>query len=114
MAFRVVFSDEAEGDFDLVFEFLVDSYRQFGESETAAFERAAARLVIIREDADSIAVAPFRGTLHKDVLPGLRHVTIRGAVFWFDVVEQSSEARVVGVFFGGQDHRRRMLARLLG
>ena len=62
---------------------------------------------------EGLAAAPHRGTLHDDLLPGLRHVTLGRAVVWFDIVEETREVRVLAVFFGGQDHQRRMLARLL-
>jgi plasmid stabilization system protein ParE len=52
--------------------------------------------------------------MHDDILPGLRHVTLGRAVIWFDVIEDKSNVRILAVFFGGQDHIRRMLARLLG
>lgn len=114
MAFRVRFAADAERDFELIFGFLVDSYLSFGEAVETAIERAEERVQSIREDAESIAESPYRGTLHDDLLPGLRHVTLGRAIIWFDIVERSEEVRILAVFFGGQDHRRRMLARLLG
>lgn len=114
MAFKVVFAADAERDFELIFDFLVESYLDFGESGETAVDRALERVQSIREDAKNIAKSPYRGTLHDDLLPGLRHVTLGRAIFWFDVDEKSEEARILAVFFGGQDHYRRMLVRLLG
>ena len=37
----------------------------------------------------------------------------RRAIYWFDVDEGRRTVRVLAVFFGGQDHIRRMLIRLL-
>lgn len=113
MAFKVSFAADAERDFELIFDFLVESYLAFGESDEAAIEHAFERVQSSRKDAMSIAKAPFRGTLHNDLLPGLRHVTLNRAVFWFDVVEAAEGVRILAVFFGGQDHHRRMIARLL-
>jgi plasmid stabilization system protein ParE len=46
-------------------------------------------------------------------MPNLRHVTIDQAIYWFLVDEDALIVRVLAIFFGGQDHIRRMLARLL-
>ena len=113
MAYRVSFAAEAERDFELIFEFLVDSYLGFGEAIQPAIKQAERRVQSIREEIEGLAAAPHRGTLHDDLLPGLRHVTLGRAVIWFDIVEESQELRILAVFFGGQDHQRRMLARLL-
>jgi hypothetical protein len=40
-------------------------------------------------------------------------VTLHGAIVWFDVDEDAGEVRVLAIFFGSQDHQRRMIARLL-
>lgn len=42
----------------------------------------------------------------------LRHVTKYRAVFYFTTDETNETVRVLGVFFGGQDHRRHLLARI--
>ncbi len=113
MAFKVAFAEPAENDFDAIFAFLVESYLGFGESPGAAIEHALQRVQSIRADAGMIGRAPYHGTLHDDIARGLRHVTIGRAIFWFKVFEELEEVRVLGVFFGGQDHQRRMLVRLL-
>ena len=48
-----------------------------------------------------------------DLLPGLRHLAIGRVICWFDVDDERQPVRVLAVFFGGQDHVRHMLARLL-
>lgn len=113
MAYRLTFSSDAERDFELVFEFLLESYVDFGETAASAIDRAEERVQAIRADIEAFANAPYRGSLHEDVLPGLRHVTLGRAVVWFDVIEDKSNVRILAVFFGGQDHFRHMLARLL-
>lgn len=85
----------------------------FGEAPEVALERAAERVRGIRADAGRLAKTPHRGTLHDDILPGLRHATIGKAIFWFDVHESAATVAVLGVFFGGQEHRVAMLRRLL-
>ena len=113
MAFRLEFSVEAERDFELIFDHLLQSYLGFGESPESAFDHAEARMLEIRVAAERILTAPHRGERHDDLLPGLRHLAIGQAIYWFDVDDERQTARVLAVFFGGQDHVRHMLARLL-
>jgi toxin ParE1/3/4 len=113
MAFRVEFSADAERDFEIIVEFLVQSYLGLGEDAAAALARAESRVLQIRRAAESLSLSPYRGTLHDHLLPGLRHITMERAIFWFKVDEDDEVVRVVAIFFGGQDHHRRMLARLL-
>ena len=114
MAFRLEFSAGAERDFGLIFDHLLRSYLDFGESPESAFDRAEARLAEIRAAAERILVAPHRGERHDDILPGVRHLAIDRAIYWFDVDAAHETVRVLAVFFGGQDHVRRMMVRLLG
>jgi toxin ParE1/3/4 len=113
LGFAVEFSAEAEADLALILDFLFEQYTGFGEPPETALDRAADRLRAIRADAGRLARAPHRGTLHDDILPGLRHTTIGRAIFWFDVNETAQTVLVLGVFFGGQEHRLAMLRRLL-
>jgi hypothetical protein len=46
-------------------------------------------------------------------LPGLRHLSLDRAVYWFRPRRQQREIQLLAVFFGGQDHQRHMLVRLL-
>ena len=114
MAYRLEFSAEAERDFGLIFDHLLQSYLGFGESPESALDRAEARVLEIRSSAERILSAPHRGESHDDILPGLRHLSIDRAIYWFDVDEGHETVRVLAVFFGGQDHVRHMLVRLLG
>ena len=113
MAFRLEFSVEAERDFGLIFDHLLQSYFGFGESPESAFDHAEVRTLEIRAAAERILTAPHRGERHDDLLPGLRHLAIGQAVYWFDIDDERQTVRVLAVFFGGQDHVRHMLARLL-
>lgn len=114
MAYEVVFAADVRHDFTLIFEFLVDSYVGFGDDTETAIVRAETRVQSIREDIIQLGQLPYRGTLHEEMLPGLRHLTIGQAIVWFDIDEDVKLVRVLAVFFGGQDHIRRMLIRLLG
>ena len=114
MAWTIEFSEDAERDFELIFDHLFESYVGFGAAPADAFELAAARLEEIRAACEGIAKAPRQGTLREGIAPGLRNVTIDRAIFWFDLDEARQTVRILAVFCGGQDHIRHMLARLLG
>ena len=109
---RVEFADAAERDLELIFDHLAEAYRGFGEAPDQAFEQAARRVRAIVATADRLALAPHRGTVHDDLAPGIRHVTLDRAVYYFRVADDGS-VRVIAVFFGGQDHQRRMRLRIL-
>lgn len=113
MNWRIEFAAEAERDFALILDHLVDSYISFGDSPTEATQRATQRLGDILDDSLRIATAPFRGQCHDDLLPGLRQLAFGKASFWFTVDETEELIQVLSVFFGGQDQQRRMLVRLL-
>ena len=113
MTYRLEFSAEAETDFGLIFDHLLRSYLGFGESMESAFDHATTRVLEIRSAAAPIVSAPHRGERHDDILPGLRHLTIGRAIYSFDVDKTHRTVRILAVFFGGQDHVRRMLIRLL-
>ena len=101
MRSRLEFLAEAERDFALIFDHLFASYLSFGESVETALDHCEARIHDIRQEADRLAAAPFRGERHDDLLPGLRHKTIDRAVYWFDVNEAEQRVSVLVIFFGG-------------
>lgn len=113
MRFRIEFSAEAERDFALIFDHLFESYRSFGTRVEVALDHCEGRIREIRQEADRLYAAPYRGERHDDLLPGLRHLTINRAIYWFDVNEAEQQVRILAIFFGGQDQVRRMLTRLL-
>ena len=71
------------------------------------------RIEAIITAAERLATAPFRGESHDDLLPGLRDLALVRAVYWYCPRAGQREIQVLAVFFGGQDHQRRMLVRLL-
>ena len=113
MNWRIEFAAEAERDFALILDHLIDSYMSFGDTPAEATQRATQRLENILDDSLRIAAAPFRGQRHDDLLPGLRQLAFGKATFWFIVDDTEGLIRVLSVFFGGQDQQRRMLVRLL-
>ena len=114
MRFAIEFSADAERDFGLIFDHLFESYVAFGEGTEEALNHAARRVMDIRKAADRLASFPLRGTERDDVLPGIRFLAIARAIYWFDVDRTARKVRILAVFFGGQDHIRHMLVRLLG
>lgn len=114
MRFAIEFSGDAERDFELIFDHLFESYVAFGERTEEALDHAAQRVIDIRKAADRLASFPLRGTERDDVSPGIRFLAIDRAIYWFDVDQSARKVRILAVFFGGQDHIRHMLVRLLG
>jgi toxin ParE1/3/4 len=109
----VVFAADAAQDLALIEEHLVEAYRSFGESTAEASSHAERRVDQIITSSERLALAPFRGEPHDDLLPGLRHLAFDQAVLWFQIDSSLQLVRVLAVFFGGQDHQRRILLRLL-
>jgi toxin ParE1/3/4 len=114
MPYRIKFADASEHDLDLIFDHLFESYLSFGESTDQALDHAGQRIMAILTAAERLALFPERGASRDDILPGLRFMVMDRAIYWYDVDDQSRVVRVLGMFFGGQDHIRRMLIRLLG
>lgn len=114
MPYRIEFAEGSERDLELIFDHLVESYAGFGESTDQALEHAGQRIKGIRTSAERLTLFPERGASRDDILPGLRFMVMERAIYWYDVDDRAQAVRVLGIFFGGQDHIRRMLIRLLG
>ncbi|SCB35617.1 KluB [Rhizobium multihospitium] len=112
MVFKVVHSADSDRDLGLILDHLIESYIALGDPLTDAFDRAAERLHAIEADMEALAQASYQGTLLPDIAPGLQQVTKNRAIFYFDLDEERQVLRVLAIFFGGQDHRRRFLKRL--
>ena len=109
----VVFAAEAINDLLLITEHLTQAYCGFGEPLEDANRHAQARIEAIISAAERLATAPLRGESHDDLLPGLRHLALDRAIYWFRPRVEQRDSQVLAVFFGGQDHQRHMLVRLL-
>ena len=114
MPFAIEFSAASERDFELIFDHLFESYLSFGESVEEALDHAMKRIFDIRKAADRLSSFPIRGPARDDILPGVRYLRIDRAIYWFDVDDPAGKVRILAVCFGGQDHVRHMLVRLLG
>lgn len=111
--YRVLRSAACDADIEIIFDHLFQSYRDLGDPLQDALNRAAARVRGIEDALATLGDLPFQGTLAPQIMDGLRHVTRDKAVFYFISDEVRGEVRVLGVFFGGQDHRRHILRRIM-
>lgn len=112
--YKVLRSTACDADIEVIFDHLFQSYRELGDPVEDALTRAATRVRGIEDSLGALGDIPFQGTLVPQIMDGLRHVTKDNAVYYFIVEETQEELRVLGVFFGGQDHRRHILRRILG
>jgi plasmid stabilization system protein ParE len=113
MKYKVTTTSVADRDLDSLFDYLYGTHLRFGHNRTRAFALAAKRLETVKRDLRSLGNAPHQGTLRPHLMAGLRNVTKDRAIFYFLVDEDARELRVLAVFFGGQEHQRAMLKRLL-
>ncbi len=110
--YRVRRSANVTHDLDLIEEHLVQAYQDFGEDLSDAVERAAARIDEAQAYMRTFATYPHRGTEQAKIRPGIRTVTNKNFVFYFEIDEPSAEVRILAAFFGGVDHRRQIMDRL--
>lgn len=112
LGFDVVRSADCDEDLDLIYDHLFNAYRDFGDAPGIAFERVVERMRGIEDAMAALGNVPFQGTLESQIMEGLRYATKGRAVFYFLVDERHREVQVLGIFFGGQEHRRHMLDRI--
>lgn len=110
--YRVRRAADVTHDFDLIEDHLVQAYQEFGEDFESAVERAAARIDEALAYIRTFAIHPHRGTEHAKIRPGIRTVTNKNFIFYFEIDEVSYEVRIIATFFGGVDHRRQIMDRL--
>jgi toxin ParE1/3/4 len=113
-AWTVVFAAAAKCDFALIEAFLSKAYQDFGDPADQAALHAATRVDAMVAEAERLAVSPIRGSVQDDLLPGLRHLALVQAIYWFQICAEAAQIRVLAVFYGRQDQQRHMLVRLLG
>jgi len=100
----VVFAAEAINDLVLITDYLTQAYYGFVEPLVEAHSHAQVSIEAIITAAERLATAPLRGESHG---------ALDRAAYWFCSRAEQREIQVLAVFFGGQDHQRRMLVRLL-
>ncbi|UES59930.1 type II toxin-antitoxin system RelE/ParE family toxin (plasmid) [Roseibium aggregatum] len=107
------YSRAAERDFELIFDLLFVTFFDLGEDRAVAFERAAERIRSIRSAIDRLTETPFIGTLRPEIMPNLRFVRCDQAAVRLLADSSDNKIFVAAIFFGAQDHIRKMLIRLL-
>ncbi|MGV1792364.1 type II toxin-antitoxin system RelE/ParE family toxin [Rhizobium lusitanum] len=107
------YSSAADRDFELIFDHLFAAYIDLGDLPDEALERAAERIRDLRLAIHRLVETPYIGTLRPDIHPGIRFLRRDKAAVWFLPIEDHRTIVVAAIFFGGQDHIRRMLARAL-
>lgn len=112
MAWKIEARPSARNDLDRVFEHLFQSAIEFSYDSAAATQRAESRILHIVESLVRIATEPRRGTLHRFRDKEYRHLTMDRAIYWFTLDVDTGTVRIEGIFYGGQDHMGRMVARL--
>lgn len=113
MGWTVERSAAVGADIEAIYEHLLTALLTFGEPADRAHARCAARIDQIESQIDALALAPFQGVRDDAVLPDLRHVTKDRAILYFRPDPGRQVVEVLAIFYGGQDHTRRMLARML-
>jgi len=110
--YRVRRAADVTGDLDLIEEHLVATYQDLGEDLESAVDRAAARIDDALAYMRTFVTHPHRGTEHTKIRPGIRTVTSKNFIFYFDVDDLSCEVRILAIFFGGVNHREQIMDRL--
>lgn len=113
MDWKIEFQPDAEQDLSLIFDHLFEVYQELGDDPRTAFNRASVRVLNIRDSALKLRKGPHRGTKREAFGNGIRNITIKRAIIWFSVDDDARLVRVLAFFFGGQNHHRHMLIRLL-
>jgi toxin ParE1/3/4 len=113
MAYEVERSAASDRDLETIFDFLFEAALALGEDASTASERAARRILEIEAAMEALGDLPHQGVLPSEFADGLRGVMKGRSLFYFDVDDMRCRVRVLAIFFGGRDHRRRMLLRLL-
>lgn len=112
MGYDVRRSVACREDLELIFDHLIAAHQNLGESVDGAFDRAARRIAAIDDAIDALGAAPHQGTLCPNIMDGLRWVSKDRAVFYFVVDDAAGRIDVLAVFFGGEDHKHRILDRI--
>ncbi len=91
---------------------LSSSVEEFGEDLESAVVRATARIDEALAYMRTFVTYPHRGTEHAKIRPGLRTVTTKNSIFYFEVDDVSFDVRILAIFFGGVDHRQQIMDRM--
>lgn len=110
--YRIRRAADVAHDLDLIEGHLVQIYQDLGDAPESAMGRAAARIGECLAYMRTFEDHPWRGTEHPHIRPGIRTVTSKRFIFYFEIDEPLGEVRILAVFFGGVDHRQQIQDRL--
>lgn len=110
--YRVRRAADVTRDLDLVEGYLAQVYQDLGDDPESATGRAAMRIGEALAYMRTFEIRPHRGTEHPEIRSGIRTVTDKSFIFYFEIDEPRLEVRILAVFFGGADHRRQIQDRL--
>lgn len=113
MRFRLDREAQVTRDLEHIYDLLFESYVGFGDTPEVADIAAAERVSGIEDAMEALGDVPHQGTLYPQLMPALRGVTKDRAIFYFVVDDEAEVVRVLAVFFGGQEHQREMLKRVM-
>lgn len=92
------YSEDAERDFELIFDHLFDAYVELGDSPDEAVERTAERIRKLRVEIDRQVDTPYIGTLRPDIHSGIRFLRRDSAAIWLLPLEHSRDNHCRGNF----------------
>ncbi len=110
--YRVRRSVSVTRDLDLIEDHFVNTYQEFGEDLESAVKRASARIEDALAYMRTFVTQPHRGTEHPEIRPGIRTVTNKNFIFYFEVDDPSAEVKILAIFFGAVNHRQQIMDRL--
>lgn len=113
MVWQIELSDLIASDLSSIEDFIFHSATSLGEPKARASEMADRRIRTILIDLGTLTRAPYQGTRCPELGQNTRRVTKDRAIFYYDLIEDRQVIRLLAIFFGGQDHDARILARLL-
>ncbi len=113
MAYKLERGESVASDLEEILDFFANNALRLGRSTDEAETEAGSRLNQLAQALQGLSQAPYRGTLRPELGVGVRNVTMDRFIVYFDVIEDTKTVRILAVFHGGQDHTRRMLARML-
>lgn len=112
--YRVEFAAGVERDFELIFDFLEESYRGFGENTEDAIAHAGRRVEAIRATAAKLGENAASWNDASRDHAGPPACNYRSGDLLTPYRRKSADCSRARRFFGGsQNHVRQMLARLL-
>lgn len=115
MAWKAELTEAGTEDLRRIYRHLLNAqHEDFGHDLAAADRLARSRIEQIVDNIDRITFAPFRGTQIGPADFTFRYLTIDRAIYWFRLDEVTETVLIEAIFLAGQDHLKRMFARLTG